>query len=316
MSRGYRHILVAFAGLAALFTALGLGTYVGSLYAPDHKNYAGKPNNGRPGNDYQGPSQSLPDIAGVPRVVERGIANPRPDTGQDHEKRDLAAQEASALWAFWMVTISACSTVVTIIGTIMLYQQIVLTRKAVKDTGNATEAMLEANAIAMNAQRPWLKVTATATGNVWTDRPSDNPLEHQDSAFEIIVLLKIENLGLLPCNFQAHLALHEHFGSKRPESGESAASFASNILPSDELSINPLYISAKSKQLTVVHQQGVNTVIPVIWITCTYQWAGGKGLTRRKIIISESESPIYLSLETQRQNIPLYCIETADIRVE
>ncbi len=150
MPRGYRLLIIASGGIAVL-SALGVGAYFGSLYGPDRKQYqtvAGS----KPGqNDYQGPSQSLPDIAGLPGPVERAIANPRANTGHDHEKRDLAAQEASALWAFWMVLASFLSILITTVGTILLYQQIMLTREAVQDTGDATKAMHEANRISNEA---------------------------------------------------------------------------------------------------------------------------------------------------------------------
>lgn len=146
MPRGYRLLIIASGGIAVL-SALGVGAYFGSLYGPDRKHYEAIAGN-KPGqNDYQGPSQSLPDIAGLPGPVERAIANPRANTGQDHEKRDLAAQEASALWAFWMVLASFLSVLITAVGTIFLYKQIVLTREAVEDTGRATDAMRKANEI-------------------------------------------------------------------------------------------------------------------------------------------------------------------------
>lgn len=141
-------MLIISAGGIALFTALGVGAYFGSLYGPDRKQYEAIAGDKAGQNDYQGPSQSLPDISGLPGPVERSIANPRPQGGQDHEKRDLAAQEASALWAFWMVVASFLSILITTIGTILLYQQIKLTREAVQDTGDATKAMRDANVIA------------------------------------------------------------------------------------------------------------------------------------------------------------------------
>jgi hypothetical protein len=151
MLRGYRFLVAAACGLV-LFVALGTGAFFGALYSPDHKQYQTVAGQQSGQNDYTGPSQSLPDISGVPGPVERAIANPHPSTGQDHEKRDLAAQEASALWAFWMVVASGLGFIITTIATILLYQQIRLTREAVQDTGLATEAMQEANRIARRAQ--------------------------------------------------------------------------------------------------------------------------------------------------------------------
>lgn len=157
MPRGYRLLIISAGGIAIL-TALGVGAFFGSLYGPDRKHYEAIAGDKAGQKDYQGPSQSLPDIAGLPGFVERAIANRRSQTGHDHEKRDLAAQEASALWAFWMVLASFLSVLITAVGTIFLYKQIVLTREAVQDTGKATIAMQEANEISRHAlesqQRP------------------------------------------------------------------------------------------------------------------------------------------------------------------
>jgi hypothetical protein len=95
------------------------------------------------------PQQYTTERAFIPSGFERAISNPEPTTGQDHEKRDLAAQEASAAFAFWMMLIAGFGALVTTIATILLFQQIKLTREAVKDTGDATLAMQEANRIAL-----------------------------------------------------------------------------------------------------------------------------------------------------------------------
>jgi hypothetical protein len=151
MVRSYQGILAALAGLAVVATSLGTGAFFGALYAPHQKHYQAEAGDKTGQNDYNGPSQSLLDIASLPGFVERAIANPRPQTGEDHEKRDLAAQEASALWAFWTVTASFLSVLITAIGTIFLYNQIVLTRKAVEGTNRTIE-------LAEAAQRPWVTV--------------------------------------------------------------------------------------------------------------------------------------------------------------
>lgn len=158
MSGSYRSLIVAACGLT-IAASLGIGAYVGSLYAPSHKQYQAVSAQQSAQQDYNGPSQSLPDIAAVPGPVERAIANPPPATGQDHEKRDLAAQEASAAWAFWMVLASYFSAIVTTIGTIFLYKQIKLTQEAVKDTGDATTAMVDANNIAKESSRAWVSLS-------------------------------------------------------------------------------------------------------------------------------------------------------------
>ena len=156
MLRGYRFLVAAACGLALAGT-LGTGAFFGSLYSPGHKQYQAIAGEQRGQGDYTGPSQSLPDISGLPGPVERAIANPRPPGGQDHEKRDLAAQEASALWAFWMVCGTFASVLITAVGTIFLYKQIVLTREAVEDTGKATLAMERQNELAENTAKRQLR---------------------------------------------------------------------------------------------------------------------------------------------------------------
>ncbi len=150
----YVKIGAAILGLAIVCTAMGIGAYFGSLYSPDKKQYQPVSHNQSKHSDYHGPSRSLPDISGLPGPIERSIANPSPTTGKDHEKRDLAAQEAAALWAFWMTVFAGFGTVVTTIAALLLYQQIRLTREAVEETGKATVAMQAANTIAeQNAHR-------------------------------------------------------------------------------------------------------------------------------------------------------------------
>lgn len=143
--------LAAFAGLAALFCAAGFGGYWGSLYSPDNKHYDAVGGGKGRSSSYQGVTHSLPDAAGVPEPIERAIANPPPNSGQDHEKRDLAAQEAMAVWAFWMLVATLGTLLVAIAGTVLIWRQVSLTRKAVEDTGAATKAMVKANRIAKQA---------------------------------------------------------------------------------------------------------------------------------------------------------------------
>ena len=142
------------------------------------------------------PQQYVTERSGIPGFFEGSISNPEPKTGVDHEKRDLAAQEASAVFSFWMVIIAACSAVVTSIGTILLFMQITLTRKAVEDTGKATEAMREANALAQNAKRPWLKLEVAQDAELIGTWTGDTPFFHS-----IQIAAKITNFGESPAMF-------------------------------------------------------------------------------------------------------------------
>lgn len=192
MSNGYRFIVIGVGGIA-LFAALSIGAYFGTLYSPNHKQYYAIAGNQNGNSDYQGPSQSLPDIAGLPSPVERAIANPHPATGEDHEKRDLAAQEASALWAFYMVIASFASVVITAFGTAFLYKQIVLTREAVEDTGKATVAMQEANEISRDGMEKQLRAYVHPEG-IATDCQPD----HANKNFKWGFAINWKNLGVTP----------------------------------------------------------------------------------------------------------------------
>ena len=93
------HVLAIGAGLAAAIVALGAGSFTTSLYRDesDQQRAIAADDNGNASNSR--PQQYLTTRAGIPAAIESRISNPQPGTGQDHEKRDLAAQEASATFA-------------------------------------------------------------------------------------------------------------------------------------------------------------------------------------------------------------------------
>jgi len=162
MSDSNRGILAVFAGIAALLVATGAGAFYGSLYSPAKKQYAAV-NTGQGTSDaYQGVTESLPDIALIPDPVERAIANPSPQSGQDHEKRDLAAQESMAVWAFYMTLIAGVTALVTGVGTYFIAAQVKLTQKAIRGTEDATRAMVRQNELTEASQRAWLVVEPKA----------------------------------------------------------------------------------------------------------------------------------------------------------
>lgn len=177
MSKRNWGVLAAFAGLAALVCVAGFGAYFGALYGPDHKHYDAVGSNATSENTYEGVSESLPDLAGIPGPVERAIANPQPYSGQDHEKRDLAAQEGMAVWAFYMALFAGLTAIVTMVGTYFIAVQVKLTREAVVDTGEATEAMVRQNELTVAAQRPWLGVNSWETGQIIDSIVDDKPVK-------------------------------------------------------------------------------------------------------------------------------------------
>lgn len=92
------------------------------------------------------------------------------DQPKGQSESDLCAQwraanaaEDSAFWAQWGFWIA-------VIGSSLLLWQIILTRKAVEDTSEATDAMREANRIAFDAQRPWVSISCNVERFVKGDK--------------------------------------------------------------------------------------------------------------------------------------------------
>lgn len=82
------------------------------------------------------------DRAGLPYVAQAIASNPEPKDTPERERRDLAAQESMSVWAFWAASAALGGLIVTSIGTGFLLWQIMLTRKAVKYTGDATKCLI------------------------------------------------------------------------------------------------------------------------------------------------------------------------------
>jgi hypothetical protein len=142
MSNGYRSLGIA-ALAAALLIAFGLGAYWTGLPYPQERYQPyqdGKANDG-------GALTSVPNIT-KPVVKRTPCDNPQSETESDlcAQWRAAIAGEKSAYWTFWGFW-------ATLAGMALLTWQIMLTREAVKDTGDATIAMQESNRIADAARR-------------------------------------------------------------------------------------------------------------------------------------------------------------------
>lgn len=102
MLRGYRGILGALAGLAALFTAAGFGAFYGSVYAPEKRHYQSVGPSGGQTYPASSPKNGLADVSGIDGLTQSIIAKPQPRSTEEREQRDLAAQETSAVFAYWV----------------------------------------------------------------------------------------------------------------------------------------------------------------------------------------------------------------------
>jgi hypothetical protein len=97
-------------------------------------------------------------ISGPVKVVQPEVHASPCGPNQYQAKDDLCAQWKAADAASEAATWAMIGTIVAAIGTFGLYWQIRLTRRAVEDTGEATQAMRETNRIAAESHRPWLQI--------------------------------------------------------------------------------------------------------------------------------------------------------------
>lgn len=146
MLDGYRGIIAA-TGLAGISLAFGLGLYLASLNYPNevrHQPYryaADKP--------IEIPAPGA--IPGQAFEYREPCQNPKGNNESDlcAQWRAAKAAEESALWTKWGFWVG-------IGGMLGLFLTLFYTREAVKDTGDATAAMIRQNEIAEAAQRPWV----------------------------------------------------------------------------------------------------------------------------------------------------------------
>lgn len=112
-------IIVA-AGLGVVsFSAVG-GFMLATQAYDQHEERVGS--SADPGQRRDDPQQADTDHAGVPSPIERLISNPEPDEGTQREKRDLAAQENTAAWAFWIVLFTAVQAILSGFGIYFIVQ--------------------------------------------------------------------------------------------------------------------------------------------------------------------------------------------------
>jgi hypothetical protein len=174
--------------ICAVVVAAGLGAL------------AEQPDNAARGNGSPAAAEDQKDrkAGQVPAAVEQ---SPRPDVALDKREnpkdesespytaRDIIAQETMADASNLMAWAAIGTMLVTIVGTGLIAWQVRLTRKAVKDTSNATGAMVRQNDLAERAQRPWLSIEITFLESSAGGSLSNHWLNHD---------IKVHNSGATP----------------------------------------------------------------------------------------------------------------------
>jgi len=130
------------------------------------------------------------ELAGPPLVdcVARQIEASRDDRRAEY---DLGAQDRMATWAFWMMLVGAGTMALTGWALYFVRGTLDATREAVRDTGEATIAMKEANEIARQANE--------ATLRAWIFMDTMNLSEREDGEKKWWdLLLFVKNSGQSP----------------------------------------------------------------------------------------------------------------------
>ena len=196
MSRSDWNILAALAGLAALFVAFGSGLYLASLNDPREQRYQPYRYAAEQPAQVEATTTTKPNAQ--PLQYRTPCSQPEGQGESDlcAQWRAANAAQDGAFWTKWGVWIG-------IIGSSLLLWQIILTRQAVEDTGEATEAMREANKIMQTDQRPWLKAHLDF----------DFVSVASDDGWAVSFKMKIENIGKSPASRVTWMtSLHDDLG--------------------------------------------------------------------------------------------------------
>lgn len=183
MSRGDWGVVVTIGGCLALAWVAVLDSHQRGYREP------------RSTSERQGPSQFERNRRGIPTPFEAFTANPDPQNTDEREKRDLAAQETSAAWAFWVALFSGLQLVTTIIGLYFVKRTLDATLMAVQDTGEATMAMKESNEIMRETAKHQLRAYLDFDSVRYNVSPNCPDTETQIGTG---IRIKVKNYGTTP----------------------------------------------------------------------------------------------------------------------
>ena len=261
MSRSDWGILTALAGLAALFVAFGTGLYLASLNYRHEQRY----------QPYRYSVEQSAQVAGGSKAAISQLPQYRTPCQQPEGKgeSELCAQwqaanaaQDSAFWTKWGVWIG-------IVGSSLLLWQITLTRRAVEETSDATEAMQKANSIAtgaysdqINSSRPLLMVEQDSF-ELWAWPHETGFNDGHKPPFAIPVegfKLKfgVKNFGQSPCWIEAiwfgfNVSLDDQIPPQRPVQFRDAV--AGFIPPGDSFDVGGAIYRLSAESLEQINSR-------------------------------------------------------------
>ncbi|MEO1170140.1 MAG: hypothetical protein AAFW97_15660, partial [Pseudomonadota bacterium] len=183
-----------------------------------------------------------------PIEADEGQGQAYTEQGEPYQLRDLIAQEDMAYWAMWMFFAALATFIITTAGTFLIWRQVTLTKEAVKDTGEATKAMLEANAISKDAAVRELRAYV-CVNNILVE-----PLKEGSPP---VYTIAFENVGLTPARNVRLQVWHKlTFGP------ESSAKFAK--APQNRRRHSDLFPNVESNLTSTAAEGPTNDLIEAI----------------------------------------------------
>lgn len=172
------------------------------------------------------PQQADTDRAGVPRLIEKIISNPEPRGANEHDKRDLAAQEATAAWAFWIVFFAFFQTAVGAFGLFAILKTL---RHTERSLTLADQTLLENR----HGLRAWVNYGG----------PAFLPVKGPDAKVYACIQAKWQNFGQTPAiNMEVFGALQNDLPDEEIERLKREASKPLVLGPTASTLTNPVYI--------------------------------------------------------------------------
>lgn len=146
-----------------------------------------------------GDSSNTPALIAQPASASASKVGQAQTEGQEYDPygaRDIAAQEAMADAAIVMAVAACFTFFVTLAGTLLIWRQVKLTREAVEDTAEATDAMLAANEIARDTSERQLRAYVTV-------QSVSVEIKKDEEGIHFAFVAKMANSGQTPALIQA-----------------------------------------------------------------------------------------------------------------
>lgn len=198
-----------------------------------------------------------------------------------HDEQDLTAQQRAASSALASAVLSLFSLLLSAVGVWYVKRTLYATLEAVKDTSEATRAMVRQNDLAENAQRPWIAIEVEVTQLV---RTSEGFIAKGSANFrnigQTVARQFVPKIRGIYSDADFTNALVSQF-----ENWKSSVEVTSEALLPGETRHWPFDFRAKREDIFGRKPNEADRVFLVIAIAAFYEFSGGNGWTFRPYIV-------------------------------